>query len=110
MPRNRVVYDPKLKETLEWQSLYNRYKHTPKYREIFDSFNEFYDWSMSHGFEIGAQLMRWDDRKPWQPDNCYWKATKEKNVPLYGDEQRERIAKWNKTVNRIRIHYGMTPL
>ena len=111
MPRHRVVYDKALKETPEWKILYNRYFNigSQRYKDIFATFLEFYDWSMANGFVLGAKLVRRDPTKPWTLDNCRWGMPPEKKSTLWGDEQREAIDKWNKTVNRIRIHYGLTP-
>ena len=113
MPRHEIVYDPVLKETPEWKSLYSRYKNNTQniYRDAFRTFQEFYDWSMANGFVIGAKISRVDYQKPFTKDNLRWEAPHDKtHAPEYDAEKRRAIEKWNETVNRIRKHYGMEPL
>lgn len=108
MPKHKVIYDPVLKETPEWKSLYAKYKNkTYKKIEGFADFVAFYNWAMESGFEIGAKLARFDESKPYCESNCYWEMPKEQR--LYGAELRASMEKWNETVNRIRVHYGMEP-
>lgn len=112
MPSTIVFYDKDIKETLEWQSLYNRYcskcKNIP-YKQIAPTFQEFYDWSMLNGFVMGARLVRYDDSKPYSRDNCHWLPPKDRIPDIKGAAREAAIAKWNETVNRIRIHYGLDP-
>lgn len=112
MATHRAVYDPKQRETPEFKNLYNRYHscNSSKYREAFATFQEFYDWSMANGFVIEARLSRIDDNKPYSPGNIRWTLTTKDRTALYGEERKEMIERWNKTVNRIRIHYGLKPL
>lgn len=106
----RFLYDAEIKFTDEFKILHHRYfSENKKYREAFPTFQEFYDWSMKNGFFNGAKLARRDPSKPYTPDNCYWKPPQEKNA-FHGDDQKEFIEKWNKAVNRIRVHFGLKPL
>ena len=107
----KYLYDAALKEDPDFKSLYARYvsKYDTKYREGFDTFMEFYEWSMENGYVPGAKFMRRDEDKPHNPDNCYWKPPEEKKHKYTSNEQKEMIEKWNKVVNRIRVHYGLEP-
>lgn len=106
-----MVYDPELKETPEWESLYSRYNMWPTnvYKQLFDNFLDFYNWSMANGFAIGAKLVRWDVEKPYTPDNCRWVLSENKKIKVTIAERDEFVARWNKSVNRIRVHYGLQP-
>jgi hypothetical protein len=111
MPRHSVVYDKELKDTQEFKTLYGRYHSwsTRIYRDIFPTFQEFYDWSMSNNFVCGARLARKDPSKPYTQDNCLWVLPEGKEQHMTVDERKEIIDRWNETVNRIRVHYGLEP-
>ena len=111
MPRHRVVYDKDLKETPEFQFLYNKWRQVLRhpYNDAFYEFMDFYNWSMSNGFVLGAKLTLIDTSKPYSPSNCAWMPPKERVPDIHGEEREAAIAKWNETVNRFRIHYGMKP-
>ena len=111
MPRHIVRYDKDLKETPEWKSLYGRYNsfNNRKYRQLFGSFQAFYDWSMANGFAMGARFDRLDPSKPYTLDNCCWVLNDASMLRMTADERTEAIKKWNETVNRIRVHFGMKP-
>lgn len=112
MANQRAVYDPKQRETPEFKTLYRRY-YSPtshKYREAFGTFQEFYDWAMATGFVLDARLACKDPDKPYTPDNLIWTMPQMKQVDKYGIEVQESIKRWNETVNRIRVHYGLKPL
>lgn len=110
MPRHEVVYDKDLKETPEFQQLYNKWNWIRKHNQLdqFEKFMDFYNWSIENGFELNAKLKRLDNSKPYIPENCVWIAPKLKPT-TNAEEEKEWIALWNKTVNRIRVHYGMKP-
>lgn len=111
MPRHQVVYDKELKETPEWKFLYNKWRWLLKqpHSEEFDNFPTFYEWSMVKGYAAGAKLERKDPSKPYSIKNCLWEqpAPQQKG---YSEEDKAWIKSWNKTVNRIRRHYGIKPL
>lgn len=103
-------YDPAIRKSDHGSRLYNMWKHLRRYPycEEWDRFPAFYNWAMQNGFIIGTRLQRIDDSQPYGPDNCEWyvprKMTDDPAVSQkWADE-------WNKTVNRIRKHYGMPPL
>lgn len=91
--------------------LYERWKRIKRkeHSKEFDTFLGFYKWSMKAGYSPGLRLLVADQNKPYSPDNCSW-SPPETVRPVYGEEGREWIAKWNEAVNRIRVHYGMEPL
>ena len=110
MPKQQPVINKCLEASEECKILYRKfYRCADVYREVFDSFLEFYEWSMENGFQIGAKFKRKDENKPYNPDNCYWEQPKDKGVRLNSVEAQERIKRSNKTVNRIRVHYGLPP-
>lgn len=110
MPRHQVVYDKNLKETQEWQFLYNKFRKLLKqpHSEDFNNFLAFYGWSIANGYTIGAKLERRDESKPYSFQNCLWVQHETKRA--YTEEEKEWIKLWDKTVSIIRIHYGMQPL
>lgn len=79
--------------------------HYPYCKE-WGTYPPFYEWAMQNGYSIGAWLRRVNDFEPYSPDNCVWYISDadQNRVPLsWADD-------WNKSVNRIRKHYGMPPL
>lgn len=110
MPRHRFAYDKDLKETPEWQPLYNKWKSVLRlpHSDAFYEFMGFYNWSMANGFVLGAKLKLIDESKPYGPDNCLW-APPVDEVPVLTQKDREWMSLWNKTVNRLRVHFGMEP-
>ena len=98
-------YDPALRQTEHGISLYNAWRTVRRYPhcEEWDYFPTFYDWSLQNGFVLGSRLHTKDDDKPFSPDNCEWhipEGSEDAFPPGWADE-------WNKTVNRIRKHYGL---
>lgn len=110
MPRHEVVYDPELKETPEFQTLYHKWCRIRKlpHSHEFNYFMDFYEWSMAEGYTSGASLKLLYEDKPYSPENCLWVHRKPES-PSWTEEEKEQISRWNKTVNRIRVHYGMEP-
>ena len=110
MPRHRAVYDKDLKETPEFQFLYNKWSKVlrPPHCDAFYEFMDFYNWSMSNGFVLGAKLRLIDESKPYGPENCFWEAPKKDRLG-WSEDERAWISLWNKTVNRIRVHHSMEP-
>ena len=110
MPRHPVKYDKELKGTPEWQFLYNKWRQLLKqpHSEDFDNFPAFYEWSLAEGYALGAKLERKDISKPYSFNNCLWvqPAPQQK---AYSEEDKAWMESWNKTVNRIRRHFGMKP-
>ena len=101
-------YDPALRQTEHGSKLYQCWRTVRKNQHTtdWDYFPAFYEWAMQNGYQSGAWLQRNDPDKPYEPGNCAW------HIPEY---KKNRVPKewadgWNKTVNRIRKHYGMPPL
>ena len=101
-------YGSELRSTEHGASLYHTWRTVRRHDhcEEWDYFPTFYDWAMNNGFELGAKMFVLDANKPYSADNCIWFAC-HKDETLF---DHQRIRKWNKTVNRIRKHYGMPPL
>lgn len=53
------------------------------------SFEDFYDWAMSHGYEEHLTLDRIDNDKGYFPDNCHWVTMKAQNSNRRKPAQRE---------------------
>lgn len=67
----------------------------------------FVEWALNNGCGEQTELRRHDKRKNHSPTNSYF-------VTPTGEFKGSKIddgwaALWNKTVNRIRVHYGMEP-
>lgn len=101
-------YDPALRETEHGSKLYQIWKRIRKspHSEAWDHFPTFYDWAMQNEYETGFWLRKIDCNGSYTPDNCVWYSPKEKKEHIPA----EWADRWNKTVNRIREHYGMPPL
>jgi hypothetical protein len=85
--------------------MWRKVRKYPHCRE-WGYFPTFYKWAMQNDYTLGAWIRLIDENKPYEPDNCIWHipGLDEKNVLVsWADD-------WNKTVNRIRKHYGMPPL
>ena len=111
MPHGNQKYDKSQRETLEFKSLYGRY-NAPKvriYRDLFPTFQQFYDWSMANGFVCGAKLERMNYSEPLTPDKFIWIIPEATMTKITDADKNDFIDRWNKTVNRIRIHFGLAP-
>ena len=72
----------------------------------WEDFYAFYEWAIESGFSAGLALIRKDRTVPFSPENCEWVDYREKEKRYLAEEW---IKEWNKTVNRIRVAYGMEP-
>lgn len=103
-----VKYDTEFMKTEAGAALYNKWNRMRRLGccpERKADFMAFVKWSMVAGFEEGATLKRYHKEKPYQPSNCYWVVDSKLTNPTY--KASAFCASWNKTVNRIRKHYGM---
>ena len=103
-------YDREMRESEHGARLYQTWKRLRRhpYVEEWGYFPTFYIWAIENDYAIGALLVLKDESAPYGPDNCFWhiKDTEldDEPVPVRWPDE------WNKTVNRIRKHYGMPPL
>ena len=108
----KITYDPEMRTSYHGRRLYHYWKKIKgeTNSKEFMEYPGFFKWAMQNGYTIGAKLFRYDD-EPFSPTNCYWvskDANADKKAAPKRDYERER--KWNETVNRIRLHYGLEPL
>ena len=101
-------YDPKLRKTELGSRLYEIWRRMRQHPhcEEWDYFPTFYEWAMQTSYTMGLWLRIIDDSGIYSPENCEWYVTENKADRVNA----EWINSWNKTVNRIRKHYGMPPL
>lgn len=104
------AYDPEMRESEHGARLYQTWKRLRKhpYVDEWGCYPAFYCWAIESGYVIGARLVLKSESAPYGPDNCLWhiKEFEDDFEPIpqsWPDE-------WNKTVNRIRKHYGMPPI
>lgn len=97
MPRSIILYD-----------IWNLILHRP-HDPAFNEYNDFFWWAIENGYGKGKELYRLDEEKPYSPDNCGWRQI-DYNTARANFNEKEFVEKWNKAVNRIRLHYGMDPL
>lgn len=104
----RSNYNPTLRKTEQGSKLYQTWRSFQKKPrcEEWGDFPTFLEWATQSGYEAGDWLRRVDKNEPFSPDNCMWYSPKEEKEYIGV----EWIKGWNKTVNRIREHYGMPPL
>lgn len=102
-------YDPEIRKTERGSRLYATWKkmRLSPHCEEWDDFLGFYTWAMKSDYVLGAWLRRHDDTLMYCPENVFWHipGSTEDVMPTL-----EWADEWNKTVNRIRKHYGMPPL
>lgn len=101
-------YDPNQRQSEHGSRLYQLWRKIKKlpHDEVWVDYRTFYNWAMESGYELDMFLRLIDDNEPWGPNNCVWivHGSKKNYIPS------EWADGWNKTVNRIRKHYGMPPL
>ena len=101
-----VKYDQDFMKSQEGMSLHSRWKKIRNQRcAEWDDFMAFVNWALDNGFSMDAQLKRYDSREEFKPGNAYF------HEPVDGcTTTEESIKRWNDTVNKIRVHFGMKPL
>lgn len=101
-------YDPELRTSEHGARLYQAWKRVRRgdHCAEWKDFPAFYSWAMQNGYSIGAWLRLIDESVGYCPSNCVW------YVPCVGSANPTKSweDEWNKTVNRIRKHYGMPPV
>jgi hypothetical protein len=112
-------YDQDFKNSVTGKALYQKWvrmRYVGCCREWQDDFMKFVQWSFDSGFRDGTMLKRLNEKEEYSPENCYWtlrkaEPTETKKVCEHRGYTASAVqALWNKTVNRIREHYGMEPL
>lgn len=100
-------YDPEMRESEHGARLYQAWRRMRKHPHVeeWNCYPPFYLWAIKNGYVIGARLQQLNASAPYGPDNCSWYAKEFEDdcepIPeSWADD-------WNKTVNRIRKHYGM---
>lgn len=89
------------------EQMYGRYR-----RVMWDCCDEWIDfqnfckWAEESGYEEGCILKKVNSNLLYQPDNCYWYKKDTEN----GFNSKEFCERWDKSVNRIRAHYGLEQL
>lgn len=103
-----VKYDTEFMKTEAGKLLYGKWRRIRSIgccQEWQDDFMAFANWSINSGWETGSHIKRYSKAKDYSPHNCYWSSCSKKTNPTY--KASAFCAEWNKTVNRIRKHYGM---
>ena len=90
------------------KQMYHKWKRILKLGccEEWRDFEAFCRWAKEVGYEDGATLKKFNVTLPFAPGNCFFL----KRDITGGIDPVEFNNRWNKTVNRIREHYGMEPL
>lgn len=98
-------------------SRYHRYgKRGITYCDEWNSFENFRDWALTHGYSDDKSIDRIDNDKNYCPENCTWSTPKEqaRNRSTSHYEHGKTLAEWAELLNvdyRIlqqRISYGLT--
>jgi hypothetical protein len=100
-------YDPDIRFSDQGSRLYQTWRKVrgSSHCKEWEDFQTFYDWALESGYEVGDWLRLIDNTGGYTPDNCVWFTPSDGVHP-----PKDFADKWNKTVNRIRKHYGMPPL
>ena len=113
MTSTKTTYDPQLRKTEHGRRIYAYWRRIRKHdvSPEFEAFPGFYFWAMKNKYTIGAKLFKYEPDEPYAPDNCFWVPQSERiEIPTARPLDREMAKKWDETVNRIRLHYGMEPI
>jgi hypothetical protein len=99
-----------MRESEHGAKLYNAWRKIRRspHCEEWSCYPPFYNWAMQNGYVMGAWLRLINETGEYSPDNCKWHIPGSKDDdPILPETWADE---WNKTVNRIRKHYGMPPL
>lgn len=73
----------------------------------FESFDDFYNWSIESGWEYGKKLRRLNSNEGYSRDNCIWMDAEK--ARRYDSRDDLDIIRWNDTVTRIRENLKNLP-
>jgi hypothetical protein len=102
-------YDQKFLQTPEGKALWIKWRNARPAglcREWKD-FEVFKKWALAHNYSSETLLKRYNPDLPHSPENSYFRPSQKRGTNSVTQDQ---VEKWNETVNRIRVHYGMKPL
>ena len=103
-----VKHNQEFLKSPDGKSLYSRWRNIRRNRcEEWNDFDKFAEWALENGFSKDLQLKRFDDSEEFKPGNCYFHKGKDRG---YFMDSEEFCKRWDKTVNRIRKHYGLEPI
>lgn len=109
----RISYPSEMRTTEHGSRIYAYWRkiHRTDVSPEFAAYPDFYKWAMANGYSIGAKLFRHEIGRPYSPENCFW-VPRSEWVDEKWEPRRDRDMeqKWDDTVNRIRVHYGMEPI
>lgn len=110
MPRHAIKYSDEMLNTPEGTYLYGLWQRMRRggREKYFDSYHNFYKWAMAQGYKFGALIRRIDESRMWSRRNCEVYIPKGERH-LRGDDCREFISRWNRSVNRFRVRLGLKP-
>lgn len=102
-------YDQEFMKTPEGKRIYTAWRNIGRSGRCpeWDDFAVFAEWAINNGYDDEAVLRRHDRWNAHGPSNSYYVIPDGENE-YYLDSGWANL--WNKTVNRIRVHYGMEPL
>lgn len=110
----RITYDKEMRQSEHGRRLYSYWKnkvHRNTDSPDFVVFTGFFEWAIANGYTVCARLFRHDADEPFSPDNCFWVPCSERVGQEYKlTRNRMWEQKWDETVNRIRLHFGMEPI
>ncbi len=104
----RLKYDQEYLKTPEGKSLWMKWRNGKQAGMCseWSDFDAFKAWALEHNFSQEAMLKKYNPDFAHSPDNSYFRVTNNEGNRITP----EQVEKWNETVNRIRVHYGMKPL
>lgn len=103
-----IKYDQKVMQTPRGKCIYDKWRQAKDDGLLCDEWKEFpdfYKWAVRHGVGTETRLARKDKSKCFSTDNC--KVIQKNDMGFSAVDWKD---KWNKTVNRIRLAYGLEPL
>ena len=108
-----TVAEPMECEAERNRRLHSKWCNMNERAEEFRKFPGFYAWAIRTGYQVGDNLRRLDDDKPYGPDNCIWVKHRNniKELPsvMHSPSVVLRALSWNRAVNPLRRAEGLPP-